>query len=178
MTAATSIGTLAGALHAFTDGTTTYSAKPPFTSTPRIRVFSQTWALPVRQAWQWLQTRWLSQETRSPTRNSVTPCPISTISPTNSCPSVTGGLMRLWDQPSQAWMWRSVPHTPARLTLSSSWLAPQVGTGTCRISAPGAAAALTTARMVRARVEGEVRGVAVGAGVVGIMARSENAAFP
>ena len=124
MTAATSSGMLAGARHALTAGTVTYSAKPPFTSTPRMRVFSHTWLFPVRQAMQCPHTMWLSHATRSPARNSATSAPRSTISPTNSCPRVTGGRTRPCDQRSHSKMWRSVPHTPARSTRSSRSPAP------------------------------------------------------
>src|SRR5262249_40162094 len=91
ITAATSSGMPAGTRQQWTAGTATYSAKPPFTSTPRMRVFSHTCELPVRQAMQVWQTMWLSQDTRTPGASPVTPAPSSRISPTNSCPSVTGG---------------------------------------------------------------------------------------
>ena len=98
----TSSGTFSGARQAFTAGATAYSAKPPSTSTPRILVFWQTCPLPVRQAVQCPQTMWLSNETRSPSRNSVTPAPRAMISPTNSCPIVTGGWRRFWLQASHS----------------------------------------------------------------------------
>ena len=101
ITAATSIEMLGGTRQALTAGTVTNSANPPFTSTPRMRVFSHTWAFPVRQAMQWLSTMWLSHATRSPISTSVTVAPRSTTSPTNSCPRVTGGLSRSSDQRSQ-----------------------------------------------------------------------------
>src|SRR5439155_26164610 len=75
ITAATSIGTLPGARHALTAGTVTYSANPPFTSTPRIRVFSHRWPFPVRHGRQVLHTMWLSHDTRSPDAKRGTPAP-------------------------------------------------------------------------------------------------------
>src|SRR5262245_13224475 len=69
ITAATSSGTFAGARHAFTAGTATYSANPPLMSTPRILVFSHTCALPLRHAGHVPHTTWLSHETRSPTES-------------------------------------------------------------------------------------------------------------
>ena len=168
----TSMGMFSGARQALLAGTATYSAKPPLTSTPKIFVFSQTWPLPVRQAIQCPHTMWLSHETRSPSANSVTPAPHSTISPTNSWPNVTGGLMRPCDQRSQVTMCRSVPHTPARNTRSNSCPGCTVGTGTSWISAPGAAFDLTIAFMVAARVPCAGRGVPVVAVVVAFMGGS------
>src|SRR5438067_8252986 len=45
-------------------------------------------------------------------------------------------------------MWRSVPHTDATFTLTSTSVGPIVGTATSRISAPGLGSGFTTASMV------------------------------
>src|SRR5271169_4283883 len=53
-------------------------------------------------------------------------------------------------------MWRSVPQIEAALTLTKTSVRPKAGILTSRISAPGAASALTTASMVP---DGEVLGM-------------------
>ena len=138
ITAATSIGMLAGARHALTAGTATYSAKPPFTSTPRMRVFSHTWPLPVRQAMQCWQTMWLSHETRSPSRELGD----AGAALDHLAHELVAERDRRLEPPLR-------PAVPARrcggrcrtrrraARCSSSSPGPQVGTGTSRISAPG-----------------------------------------
>ena len=147
-TAAWSSSTASGRGMRLVDGTTTYSAKAPSRSMPRMAVSRQTWASPVRHSSQWPQTRCPSADTRWPTSTFVTSDPVSATSPMNSWPSTSGGRIRSRDHRSQSWMWRSVPQIPARRTRirTSSW--PGSGRSTSRTSRPGSGELLTMAFIV------------------------------
>ena len=69
-------------------------AKAPSTSTPRMRVFSQTWKSPRRHSSQWPQTMCDSTATRVPSAGPCTPSPHATTSPQTSWPTTRGGCTR------------------------------------------------------------------------------------
>ena len=83
------------------------------------------------------QVMWLSAETKSPTATCRTSAPTSTTVPANSWPSVTGGRMRPAAQPSQRWMWRSVPQTLAASTSTTTSVAVGRGSATSSSESPG-----------------------------------------
>src|SRR5882672_4691127 len=126
-------------------GITMYSANAPSRSTPMMRVFLQMWLLPVRHWRQCPQTMCPSAVTSWPLRSPVTPSPSASISPANSWPITSGGLMRPCAQGSQSAMWRSVPHTPACRTAISTSPGPGDGLGTVVTVKPGARFSLTIA---------------------------------
>ena len=129
----------------FVIGRATYSAKAPSRPTPRPIVWAHRWRRPARQWRQRPHTTWPSPLTRSPGWKSVTLLPTSTISPTNSWPTTSGGWMVVAAQGSQASMWRSVPQIPVRWTRMRTSLIPIVGRATSRSSSPGPGAGLTRA---------------------------------
>ena len=78
----------------FATGTARCVAKAPSTSTPRMRVFSQTWKSPRRHSSQWPQTMCDSTATRVPIGGPSTPSPQATTSPQTSWPTTRGGRTR------------------------------------------------------------------------------------
>src|SRR5439155_880521 len=131
-------------------GVVMYWANAPSRSTPMMRVLRQMCPLPVRHWRQWSHTMCPSAVTSCPTFRSATsstPSPMAAISPANSCPTTTGGLIRCCAQSSQSAMCRSVPHTPAWRTAISTSPGPAVGLGTVVTFRPGAGLSLTTACM-------------------------------
>ena len=82
-------------------GRATYSAKAPSRPTPRPMLWAQRWRRPARQWRQRPQTTWPSPLTMSPAWKSLTLLPTSTISPTNSWPTTSGGLIVRSAQASQ-----------------------------------------------------------------------------
>src|SRR5712691_8992015 len=146
MIAPTSVG-IPSSGSTLVSGITMYSANAPSRSTPMMRVFLQMWLLPVRHCRQWPQTICPSAVTSWPALSSVTPSPHDSISPANSWPTTTGGLMRPCAQGSQSAMCRSVPQTPACRTAISTSPGPGVGFGTDFTVKPGARFSLTIACM-------------------------------
>ena len=67
--------------------------------------------------------------------------------------------MRFWAQGSHWKMWRSVPQTEAVSTAMRTSSGPMEGTGTSRISMPGAAWGFTRARMVLGKGRGWTKDV-------------------
>src|SRR5882724_1333998 len=126
-------------------GIAMYSANAPLRSTPMMRVFLQMWLLPVRHWRQRPHTMWPSAVTSWPGWSSDTPSPAATISPANSWPTTSGGLMRPSAHSSQSAMWTSVPYTPACRTAMSTSPGPGVGFGTDTTLSPGARFSLTIA---------------------------------
>ena len=152
ITAATSTGVAGSIFRAFCAGRTTKSVNAPSRSTPMIWSRSQMCASPRRQAPQRPQLTWDSPDTKSP---GATPCasgPISVTVPQNSWPMITGGRRRDAAQGSHLQMWRSVPQMPPARTWTRTWPGPGLGIGTERISRPGPAAGLTSARIVPTRI--------------------------
>ena len=91
------------------------------------------------------QVTWPSPLTRSPGWKSLTFEPTSTISPTNSCPTTSGGSIVFAAQLSHDSMCRSVPQIPVLWTRIRTSLMPIVGRGTSWSRSPGPASALTRA---------------------------------
>ncbi len=102
-----------GSTYAFDAGTDTNSANAPSRFTPMPFVLRQRWRRPARQLRQWPQVTCPSTETRWPFVNPWTSLPISTIVPSNSCPSTSGILIVRCAQASQFTMCRSVPQIEA-----------------------------------------------------------------
>src|ERR1051325_11153377 len=129
-------------------GIVMYCANAPSRSTPMMRVLRQMCPLPVRHWRQCPHTMCPSAVTSCPTFRSATsstPSPTAAISPANSCPTTSGGLIRCCAQSSQSAMCRSVPHTPAWRTAIRTSPGPAVGLGTVVTFRPGAGLSLTTA---------------------------------
>src|ERR1700736_7039256 len=84
---------------------------------------------PSRHWWQCPQLTCISALTKSPAFTAVTSSPTRSTTPLNSCPSVTGGLIRPCDQRSHPYICRSVPQIEAALTRTRTSVAPMVGTG-------------------------------------------------
>ena len=91
---------------------------------PRPMVLAHRWRRPARQCRHRPQTTWPSPETRSPGWKSATLVPTSTISPTNSWPTTSGGWMVRAAHGSQDSMWRSVPQMPVLWTRIRTSLMP------------------------------------------------------
>jgi hypothetical protein len=81
-------------IHAFWAGITTYPAKAPSVSTPRMRRFSQMWARPVRHVEQCPQAIWVSAATKAPGWTWCTSGPTAATWPASSCPKVMGVRIR------------------------------------------------------------------------------------
>ena len=77
-----------------------------------------------------------------PGAKSATLLPTSTISPTNSWPTTSGGWIVRAAHGSHDSMWRSVPQMPVLWTRIRTSLMPIVGIGTSRSSRPGPGAGL------------------------------------
>ena len=86
-----------------------------------------------------------SPETSSPAWKSVTLEPTSTTSPTNSCPTTSGGVTAPCAHSFQSAMCTSVPQMPVRSTRISTSLMPIVGSGTSASVSPGPGAGLVSA---------------------------------
>src|SRR3989441_898327 len=149
-------------------GIAMYAADAPGRSTPMILVLRQMWPLPVRHWRQCPHTMCPSAVTSWPAVSSATPSPTATISPANSWPTTSGGLMRPCAHASQSAMCRSVPHTPAWRTAISTSPGPADGLGTVVTVRPGARCGLTIAcigggvgRAMRDRSEDGAREAAV-----------------
>src|ERR1700720_1068505 len=110
-------------------GIFTNSANAPSRSMPMMRRFWQMCASPRRHWWQWPQFRCISALTLSPAFTAVTSSPTRSTTPLNSCPNVTGGLMRPWDQRSHPYICRSVPQIDAAVTRTKTSVGPMWGTG-------------------------------------------------
>ena len=76
--------------HTFVCGNAMYSANAPGRVTPMPAVSLHKCRRPAMQLRQCPHTTWPSPLTISPTRKSRTFSPVSTISPTNSCPTTIG----------------------------------------------------------------------------------------
>src|SRR5579862_1106877 len=123
---------------------------------------------------QWRQrphVTWPSPLTRSPGWKSETLLPTSTMWPTNSWPTTSGGLMVFSAQPSQASMCRSVPQIPVLWTRIRTSLMPGTGFGTRSRRRPGPASVFTSASipglglsLARGRRRGAGRSGCVGRG--------------
>ena len=101
----------------------------------------------MRQAEQAPHVMWLSAETKSPTETWRTSAPTSTTVPANSWPRVTGGWIRPAAQPSQRWMWRSVPQTLAASTSTTTSVGVGRGSATSSRDSPGSDATFRSACM-------------------------------
>src|SRR5215831_7623589 len=106
---AMSSGIESGSLKVLSAGIARYCANAPGRLTPTPTVLRHRWRRPARQLRQYPQVMWPSPETRSPILNPRTSCPISTISPTYSCPTCIGTGIVFCAQSSQFQMCRSVP---------------------------------------------------------------------
>ena len=126
-------------------GRATNSAKDPSRPTPRPMVLAHRCRRPARQWRQRPHTTWPSPLTRSPAWKSTTLLPTSTISPTNSWPTISGGWMVFAAHGSHDSMCRSVPQIPVLWTRIRTSLIPIVGSGTSRRTSPGPASGLTRA---------------------------------
>src|SRR5713226_442274 len=94
-----------------------------------MRRFWQMCACPSRHCWQCPQLTCISALTKSPALTARTSSPTRSTVPQNSCPSVTGGLMRPCDQRSHPYIWRSVPQIDAAVTRTRTSVGPIEGTG-------------------------------------------------
>ena len=128
--------------HTFDSGSTTYSANAPSRFTPTEDVRMHRCRRPARQLRHVPQTTCPSPDTSAPTRTSCTPAPISTTSPQNSCPGISGAFTADAAHASHDSMCRSVPQMPARSTRIFTSPGPVDGSGRSTSSKPGAAAGL------------------------------------
>src|SRR6266568_2037098 len=145
--AATSRSISCRCTHTLLSGSTTYSANAPSVSTPRPTVRMHRWRRPAMQLRHVPHTRCPSPLATSPGLTPVTPSPTAATSPTNSWPSVRGGVMAPAAHESHASMCRSVPQIPVRSTRIRTCPVPAVGVGTSVSSSPGCAPVLTSALM-------------------------------
>src|SRR4051812_6097127 len=126
ISAASSVRTWSGSFTQFATGATAYSAAPPETETPIAFHRSQRLLRPnrhIRHSWQYSDG---STATRSPTATSFTSDPISTTTPANSWPGITGSVGA-----NSPWrMCRSVPHSPQADTSTTTSRGPAFGSGT------------------------------------------------
>ena len=114
-------------------GSATYSAKAPSRPTPRPIVLAHRWRRPARQWRHSPQTTWPSPRDEVARREVVRRSrPTSTISPTNSWPTTSGGWIVFAAHGSHDSMWRSVPQIPVLWTRIRTSLMPIVGIGTSR----------------------------------------------
>src|SRR5215475_4056672 len=90
----------------------------------------------------------ISALTKSPAVTAVTSSPTFSTTPQNSCPSVTGGLIRPWDQRSHPYICKSVPQIDAVRTRTSTSVGPMTGTVVLSSESPRAACTLRKAFMV------------------------------
>src|SRR6266581_1971042 len=118
----------------FVAGILRYSAKAPSRSMPRIDTVLQTCALPVRHMWQRPHATWPSALTYAPLSSPVTSEPSRSIRPANSCPWMSGTLIRACAHASQSKMCTSVPQIDATSTRIRTSAGPGSGIGTDRIS--------------------------------------------
>ena len=116
-------------------GTTTRGANPPSTKEPIERRSGQRFRRPSRHHSHLPHVeKYVSQTTRAPIQPASTPSPTSRTTAETSCPIVTGGTLAY----SAASMWRSVPHTPAPRTSSSTSSGPGPRSGrSARPTFPG-----------------------------------------
>ena len=126
-----------------------YSANAPVRFTPMPFVSAQRCRRPARQFRQRPHTTCPSALTMSPLRKSFTFDPMSTTSPTNSCPTTIGTGIVFCAHASHLKMCRSVPQMPVLKTRMSTSLIPMVGSGTSCSQRPGSDFALTSAFMGR-----------------------------
>src|SRR5712692_3054630 len=115
-----------------------------------MRRFWQMCASPSRHWWQCPQLTCISALTKSPALTARTSSPTRSTVPQNSCPSVTGGLMRPCDQRSHPYMCKSVPQIEAVFTRTSTSVGPIKGTATISICKPFAACIFRNAFIVAA----------------------------
>src|SRR3984893_1781739 len=113
----------------FEAGIFTNSANAPSRSMPMMRRFWQICDSPRRHWWQWPQLKCISALTLSPALTADTSSPTCSTTPLNSCPNVTGGLMRPCDQRSHPYICRSVPQMDAAVTRTRTSVGPIEGTG-------------------------------------------------
>src|SRR5712671_6062217 len=132
----------------FDAGIFTNSANAPSWSIPIIRKFWQICASPSRHWWQWPQLTCISALTKSPAFTAVTSSPVRSTTPQNSCPSVTGGLIRPCDQRSHPYICKSVPQIEAVRTRTNTSPGPIDGTGAFSKESPRAACILRKAFIV------------------------------
>ncbi len=90
----------------------------------------------------------ISALTKSPVFTAVTSSPTFSTTPQNSCPSVTGGLIRPCDHRSHPYICRSVPQIDAVRTRTSTSVGPIVGTTVFSSESPRAACTLRKAFIV------------------------------
>src|SRR6056297_2438689 len=145
--AAISSGMSSGMGTTFISGMHTYSAKEPGRFTPTPLVLRHRCPRPARQLRHAPQTICPSPETRCPIRYFTAAGPVSTISPTNSCPTTIGTGTVFALNSSHFQICTSVPQIADFLTLMSTSDGPGSGTGTRAIHSPGSGLALTSAFM-------------------------------
>src|SRR6185312_11655253 len=90
----------------------------------------------------------ISALTKSPAFTAVTSSPKLSTTPQNSCPSVTGGLIRPCDHRSHPYICRSVPQIDAVRTRTSTSVGPIAGTTVFSSESPRAACTLRKAFIV------------------------------
>src|SRR5258705_5617549 len=132
----------------FDAGIFTNSANAPSWSIPIIRKFWQICVWPSRHWWQWPQLTCISALTKSPAFTAVTSAAVRATTPQNSCPSVTGGLIRPCDPRSHPYICKSVPQIEAVRTRTKPSPGPIDGTGAFSNESPRAACILRKAFIV------------------------------